>query len=82
MADFKRQIQRPRLGLDRSLGLGDTRMIDGNHLRAEFARYLNEHTRTRWGLDAALMHVCKIAYDQGLQDGASEQQPATQKENQ
>ena len=44
-------------------------MLDGNDLRAEFARYLTEHTHTRWGLDAALMHVCKIAYDQGLQDG-------------
>lgn len=44
-------------------------MLDGNDLRAEFARYLTEHTHTRWGLDAALMHVCRIAYDQGLQDG-------------
>ena len=44
-------------------------MLDGNDLRAEFARYLTEHTHTRWGLDAALMHVCRIAYDQGLKDG-------------
>lgn len=44
-------------------------MIDGNVLRAEYARYLHEHTHTRWGLDAALMHVCKMAYEQGLKDG-------------
>jgi len=44
-------------------------MLDGNDLRAEFARYLTEHTHTRWGLDAALMHVCRIAYDQGMKDG-------------
>ena len=43
-------------------------MLDGNDLRAEFARYLTEHTHTRWGLDAALMHVCRIAYDAGLTD--------------
>ena len=43
-------------------------MLDGNDLRAEFARYLTEHTHTRWGLDAALMHVCRIAYDQGMRD--------------
>lgn len=44
-------------------------MIDGNELRAEYARYLKEHTHTRWDLDAALMHVCKIAYQQGVTDG-------------
>lgn len=44
-------------------------MLDGNDLRAEFARYLTEHTHIRWGMDAALMHVCRIAYDQGLHDG-------------
>lgn len=44
-------------------------MIDGNHIRAEFARYLHEHTHTRWGLDAALMHVGRICYDQGVKDG-------------
>ena len=43
-------------------------MLDGNDLRAEFARYLTEHKHTRWGLDAALMHVCRIAYDQGMRD--------------
>lgn len=40
-------------------------MIDGNQLREEFGRYLAEHKATRWGMDAALMHVCKIAYDAG-----------------
>lgn len=44
-------------------------MIDGNLIRAEFARYLHEHTHTRWGLDAALMHVGRICYDQGVKDG-------------
>lgn len=43
-------------------------MIDGNLIRAEFARYLHEHTHTRWGLDAALMHVGRICYDQGIKD--------------
>ena len=41
-------------------------MIDGNQLREEFGRYLAEHKATRWGMDAALMHVCKIAYDAGI----------------
>lgn len=50
-------------------------MLDGNDLRAEFARYLTEHTHTRWGLDAALMHVCRIAYDQGVKDGQTVQPP-------
>ena len=44
-------------------------MIDGNKLREEFGRYLAEHKSTRWGMDAALMHVCKIAYDAGKADG-------------
>lgn len=44
-------------------------MIDGNQLREEFGRYLAEHKATRWGMDAALMHVCKIAYDAGKVDG-------------
>lgn len=44
-------------------------MIDGNQLREEFGRYLAEHKATRWGMDAALMHVCKIAYDAGRADG-------------
>lgn len=44
-------------------------MIDGNQLREEFGRYLAEHKATRWGMDAALMHVCKIAYDAGKTDG-------------
>jgi hypothetical protein len=43
-------------------------MIDGNFLRAEFGRYLHEHKHTRWGMDAALMHVCKLAHDAGLTD--------------
>lgn len=51
-------------------------MIDGNLLRAEFAKYLHEHTHTRWGLDAALMHVCRMAYDQGLKDAAAPPIPA------
>lgn len=51
-------------------------MIDGNLLRAEFARYLHEHTHTRWGVDAALMHVCRMAYDQGLKDAATPPPPA------
>lgn len=47
-------------------------MIDGNQLREEFGRYLAEHKATRWGMDAALMHVCKIAYDAGKADGPGE----------
>lgn len=45
-------------------------MIDGNQLREEFGRYLAEHKATRWGMDAALMHVCRIAYDAGRADEA------------
>ncbi len=43
-------------------------MINGNLLREEFGRYLTEHKETRWGMDAALMHVCKIAHNAGLND--------------
>ncbi len=49
-------------------------MIDGNVLRAEFAKYLTENTTTRWGLDAALMHVAKIVYQAALNDAAQHQQ--------
>ena len=47
-------------------------MLDLNQLRAEFSRYLNENTATRWGLDAALMHVCRLAYEHGLREGQGE----------
>lgn len=57
-------------------------MLDGNDLRAEFARYLTEHTHTRWGLDAALMHVCRIAYDQGMRDGQASGLTIQRSENQ
>lgn len=56
-------------------------MLDGNELRAEFARYLTDHTHTRWGLDAALMHVCRKAYDQGLADGVSLATPTTEEQD-
>jgi hypothetical protein len=46
-------------------------MIDTNQLRAEFAKYLHEHTHTRWGVDAALMHVCRMAYEQGQEDAST-----------
>lgn len=43
-------------------------MIDLDRLRTEFAEYLNKHTHTRWGMDAALLHCCRISYEQGLKD--------------
>lgn len=49
-------------------------MIDGNCLREEFGRYLAEHKATRWGMDAALMHVCNIAYNAGKADGPGDHQ--------
>ena len=57
-------------------------MIDGNKLRAEFGKYLTEHTHTRWGLDAALMHVCKMAYQQGLKDGLQQGEVSEQSSQQ
>jgi hypothetical protein len=50
-------------------------MIDGNELRAEFGRYLHEHRETRWGMDAALMHVCTISYNAGLADAKDNPAP-------
>lgn len=46
-------------------------MIDLNTLRIEFAKYLTEHTTTRWGMDAALLHCCRVSYEAGLKDGAA-----------
>lgn len=43
-------------------------MIDLDRLRTEFADYLSKHTHTRWGMDAALLHCCRISYEQGLKD--------------
>jgi hypothetical protein len=43
-------------------------MLTVDTLRAEFAKYLTENTETRWGLDAALIHVAEIAYKQGQED--------------
>lgn len=51
-------------------------MLDLNHLRAEFADYLAENTKTRWGMDAALMHVCRMAYEAGVNDGKRMPEPA------
>jgi len=51
-------------------------MICLDQLREEFARYLAEHTETRWGMDAALMHVCRIAYEQGRADALGDSQNA------
>jgi len=43
-------------------------MLDLNQLRAEFNRYLAEHTHTRRGLDAALLHVCRLAFEAGMRE--------------
>jgi len=45
-------------------------MLDLNTLREEFATYLLTNKDTRWGLDAALIHVAKLAYEQGAKDCA------------
>lgn len=44
-------------------------MLDLNHLRDEFSRYLVDNTGQRHSMDGALMHVCRVAYEQGLADG-------------
>jgi len=51
-------------------------MLDLNQMRAEFSKYLVEHTHTRWGLDAALMHVCRLAFEAGLREGARPKPPS------
>lgn len=47
-------------------------MLDLETLRAEFARYLADNKETRWGMDAALMHVCRMAYEAGVINGRQE----------
>lgn len=44
-------------------------MLDLNSLRDEFSRYLVDNTGQRHSMDGALMHVCRVAYEQGLTDG-------------
>lgn len=56
-------------------------MLDLNHLRAEFARYLATNTETRWGMDAALMHVCRMAYEAGRADAGASHEPVLIKTN-
>lgn len=44
-------------------------MLDLHTLRDEFSRYLNDNAGKRHSMDGALMHVCRVAYTQGLNDG-------------
>lgn len=44
-------------------------MLDLDNLRDEFSRYLVDNTGQRHSMDGALMHVCRVAYEQGLADG-------------
>lgn len=45
-------------------------MIDLNKMREEFARFLSEDP-TRFRMDAALAHVLRMAYQQGIEDAKS-----------
>lgn len=46
-----------------------TTMLDLNQLRDEFAKHLTTNAYNRFSMDAALMHVCSVAYDHGYRDG-------------
>lgn len=46
-------------------------MLDINDIRAQMADYLATNAAHRHSLDAAVMHVVQIAYQQGMQDGAA-----------
>ena len=46
-------------------------MLDLNQLRKEMACYMAQEN-SRGSLDAALFHVLKMAYAQGLKDGRAE----------
>lgn len=43
-------------------------MLELNALRKEFARYMTEEN-ARGSMDAALFHVLKLAYEEGMRDG-------------
>lgn len=43
-------------------------MLDINHIRREMADYLAANASHRHSLDAAVMHVVQLAYQQGMQD--------------
>jgi dissimilatory sulfite reductase (desulfoviridin) alpha/beta subunit len=44
-------------------------MLDINHIRAELAAHLADKAHLRHSLDAAVMHVVQLAYQQGMHDG-------------
>lgn len=44
-------------------------MLDLNALHDEFAKYLQQHTGDKRSMDSALIHACRLAYEQGLKDG-------------
>lgn len=46
-------------------------MLDLNYIRQEFAEHMAENAAQRFSFDAALFHVAKIVYQQGYQDGIS-----------
>lgn len=46
-------------------------MLDLNNLRDAFSSYLLDNAGKRHSMDGALMHVCRVAYEQGLLDGQS-----------
>lgn len=47
-------------------------MLDLNDLRAAFAAHLSADP-LRFSMDKALAHVCQLAYQRGLEDGAKEE---------
>lgn len=50
-------------------------MLDINEIRRRMAEYLAENASHRHSLDAAVMHVVQIAYQQGIRDAQQAVRP-------
>lgn len=50
-------------------------MLDINHIRREMADYLAANACHRHSLDAAVMHVVQLAYQQGIRDAQQAVRP-------
>ena len=46
-------------------------MLDINEIRRQMAEYLAANAAHRHSIDAAVMHVVQIAYQQGMADGST-----------
>ena len=49
--------------------MAEANFLDIDEVRAEMAKFLSANSNKRHSLDAALMHVVKLAFEEGLRIG-------------